>query len=296
MSTPDQLHQAIADQPEEDTPRLALADWLDEHGGGAGAARAEFIRLQITLAGEPAETDEAATARRAAELLERHRGEWGFPAGPLRTAYEVRRGFVDELIVRAGRAADTLALLPRHPVTRLRLDGFDAAAFEAFVILGGLETRAFRKVRHLEVRNEDWTDELVDRLLGLGHFPYLESLALEATAITPVSVRAVAACPRLSDLRALAINYPEGYWLNPQQHALRGVKDSGVAALVASPHLGRLRGLSLRHAGIGPSGAHALAESETLAHLDRLVLTDNPDIDKPARHALAQRFGDRVVL
>jgi uncharacterized protein (TIGR02996 family) len=46
MSDEDAL-LAIAAQPEEDTPRLAYADWLDEHGR---AARAEFIRVQIDMA------------------------------------------------------------------------------------------------------------------------------------------------------------------------------------------------------------------------------------------------------
>jgi uncharacterized protein (TIGR02996 family) len=51
MTDRDALMRAILDQPADDTPRLAFADWLEEHGGTAGAARAEFIRLQIALAG-----------------------------------------------------------------------------------------------------------------------------------------------------------------------------------------------------------------------------------------------------
>jgi uncharacterized protein (TIGR02996 family) len=38
--------EAIAAEPADDTPRLAFADWLDEHGEGA---RAEFVRLQCEL-------------------------------------------------------------------------------------------------------------------------------------------------------------------------------------------------------------------------------------------------------
>jgi uncharacterized protein (TIGR02996 family) len=50
MSDESALLAAILAQPEEDTPRLVYADWLDEHGDAAGRARAEFIRLQIELA------------------------------------------------------------------------------------------------------------------------------------------------------------------------------------------------------------------------------------------------------
>src|SRR5262249_52778498 len=35
----------------DDGPRLALADWLEEHGGEAERARAEVIRLQLDTAG-----------------------------------------------------------------------------------------------------------------------------------------------------------------------------------------------------------------------------------------------------
>jgi uncharacterized protein (TIGR02996 family) len=38
---------AICENPDDDTPRLVFADWLQEHGD---EARAEFIRVQIELA------------------------------------------------------------------------------------------------------------------------------------------------------------------------------------------------------------------------------------------------------
>jgi uncharacterized protein (TIGR02996 family) len=40
----DALFRAICENPQEDTPRLIYADWLDENGD---TERAEFIRLQI---------------------------------------------------------------------------------------------------------------------------------------------------------------------------------------------------------------------------------------------------------
>jgi uncharacterized protein (TIGR02996 family) len=42
--------RAIREQPEDDTRRLACADWLEEHGEGP---RAEFIRVQCELARGP---------------------------------------------------------------------------------------------------------------------------------------------------------------------------------------------------------------------------------------------------
>jgi uncharacterized protein (TIGR02996 family) len=50
MTDRDALLSAIREHPDEDTPRLMYADFLDEVGGDANAARAEFIRIQCELA------------------------------------------------------------------------------------------------------------------------------------------------------------------------------------------------------------------------------------------------------
>ena len=50
MTDGDALYRAILAAPEEDTPRLVYADWLDENGQ---PNRAEFIRVQIELAQIP---------------------------------------------------------------------------------------------------------------------------------------------------------------------------------------------------------------------------------------------------
>jgi uncharacterized protein (TIGR02996 family) len=39
----------ILSNPDEDTPRLVYADWLEEHGGPPDLERAQFIRAQCTL-------------------------------------------------------------------------------------------------------------------------------------------------------------------------------------------------------------------------------------------------------
>src|SRR5438045_1269766 len=44
------LLQAAKQQPDDDSTRLVLADWLEENGTAADAARAEFIRLQLECA------------------------------------------------------------------------------------------------------------------------------------------------------------------------------------------------------------------------------------------------------
>ena len=77
------LLSAIAANLDDDLPRLAYADWLDEHGQ---ADRAEFIRLECEQARihddpvvGPNEWDNPRfwkINQRASELYERHKKEW----------------------------------------------------------------------------------------------------------------------------------------------------------------------------------------------------------------------------
>ena len=46
------LLDACKDEPDDDAPRLVLADWLEEYGDESDRDRAEFIRLQIERDGE----------------------------------------------------------------------------------------------------------------------------------------------------------------------------------------------------------------------------------------------------
>ena len=65
---------AIRISPDDDSPRLVFADWLDEHGE---SARAEFIRVQCELAPMPTfERRYEELHVRQLELLARHETEW----------------------------------------------------------------------------------------------------------------------------------------------------------------------------------------------------------------------------
>jgi uncharacterized protein (TIGR02996 family) len=65
----------ICEHPDDDTPRLVYADWLEDHAGEPD--RAEFIRLQIRLANltddDPARPELVARER---VLLQTHGREW----------------------------------------------------------------------------------------------------------------------------------------------------------------------------------------------------------------------------
>lgn len=77
------LMAAIAANADEDTPRLALADWLDEHGTAADRARAAFIRLQVEAAKLPLGDEKRAKLDAEAEALHKqHSVTWCAPFGP----------------------------------------------------------------------------------------------------------------------------------------------------------------------------------------------------------------------
>jgi uncharacterized protein (TIGR02996 family) len=92
MTHDDAFLQAILDAPDDDTPRLVYADWLEEH---AEPERAEFIRVQCRLARTPeGDPRRQVLEARERELLDRQ-DEW---LGRLRSPllhWKFRRGLVD---------------------------------------------------------------------------------------------------------------------------------------------------------------------------------------------------------
>lgn len=105
MSDQDALLAAIVAHPDEDTPRLMFADWLDENGD---PGRAEFIRSQIERA--YLERDDPrwlSLINREAELLVAGRKTWLRPYLPWTdfSRMTVRRGLVEL----AGTSAPELA-------------------------------------------------------------------------------------------------------------------------------------------------------------------------------------------
>ena len=124
------LLRAIRDCPDDDLPRLALADWLEEAGD---PDRAAFLRAQVELS-RLAEDDprRPELEDREHELLAEHEADWlaaavgnvadtGSPESVL-TGWRFERGFITEV------AATPLFLLDRgrdlfagHPVRRWRV-------------------------------------------------------------------------------------------------------------------------------------------------------------------------------
>src|SRR5262245_40022549 len=104
MSEHDRLSKAVLDDPEDDTPRLIYADWLDDNGD---PGRADFIRVQVERARLPeGDARHGELARREGELFregfarwEAKLPAWARPRAGWLEAY--RRGFVTDMICTA---------------------------------------------------------------------------------------------------------------------------------------------------------------------------------------------------
>lgn len=299
-STGDALLAAIAAAPDEDTPRLAFADLLDERDDAPFAARAEFIRLQVALSRVTSENSDTLAARvRAAELREGHFEEWGFPPqGAAKPWYVVRRGFVGELVIdfpRVPRDA-ILAILRQEPVSRVRVSLPPAPVAPGAV--DWLDVPALARVRHLELVGAYWSTRELKRVLTFRHFPALAGLALTRVPLTDAGVSAVIECERLHDLLSLHL-VDVRHWSNDVRGWTSGLSAAAVQALASCPHLAGLRELSLLGSGLETAAALALAASPHLGGLsavNSLTLADNVNIGPTGRARLVERFGDAVLL
>ena len=176
MSDESALLAAILAHPDEDTPRLMYADWLEENGQ---PERAEFIRLQCAP-----DADEAAE-KRTAELEERNRVVWlaGLPqfSG---ARWEFRRGFPEYLDVPG----------------ELFLEHYEAFARAPWLRFLSIHTLRNRHVRDL--CNRQWRTQWVE--LELQEDPETIDDVFQYDATN--SALALAACPQINQLRLLRLS------------------------------------------------------------------------------------------
>ena len=119
MPTDEAFRQAIIEDPDDDAPRLVYADWLDEHDN---PVRAEFIRIQCSLAGMPGDDPRRSSLQqREQELLQQYGWVWAEEMGPQVSQWMYRRGFIEA--VEMGLEAppkQILAVLQKAPIRQLR--------------------------------------------------------------------------------------------------------------------------------------------------------------------------------
>jgi uncharacterized protein (TIGR02996 family) len=172
MSMQSAFLKDIAKNPEDDTPRLVFADWLEENGE---PERAAFIRLQCRLATMGKyDLERYGLEAEEAGLLAKHAKQWLKPLSHITTAIEFRRGFPHRFSLTASK--------------------FHQIGAEPFTIAPTL-----REYRVLQPGGGGW-DQMLDcpamekvTILDAGHQP----------GVTIERTKALAASKRLRNLREL---------------------------------------------------------------------------------------------
>jgi uncharacterized protein (TIGR02996 family) len=245
------LLAAIALYPDEDVPRLAYADWLDEHNS---PVRAEFIRLQCEI--HRIETDPAADARnfpslylRQKEFLANRRHDLLGPLGDEVTEAEMNtdivfeRGFLKELRLDGARFvkhADSIAGL--KPLPDVTVENIDPA---------------YSQLRRLPQASLDLVTSLELAMPALDAMGQVFDLLHETAPPT---------FPRLQSLHA---NYC-------------GLGDDDLAGIVSGPTFPVMEVLSLAGNEISDDGVRLVVRSPSWPRLTMLVLDQNPISDEGA--------------
>ncbi|MCA9665260.1 MAG: TIGR02996 domain-containing protein [Myxococcales bacterium] len=282
MSREAQLLDAVLAAPDDDTPRLAYADWLSTRGD----ARGELIAVQCQLA--RAGDDDArapALAQRERELLAEHHALWKRPMrGVIVARFE--RGFaahvwLDSFIEDYGVVARYLARLPRPAVEPSAWCGGDEK--------GGAALRAIPRL-HLGLRGAD-AERLGERDFTRWGLHSIEALELVG-AFSPAQLEALASLAGDdSALRSLALRTQDrAFYRALRGHPLRGqltalsleVAEPAAIDELAALEAPRLRRLEVR-AGMseGPlvQTLDRLLAAPWARQVDTLVLASHRGID-----------------
>src|SRR2546430_1459649 len=137
MAEQDDLLQAVLDNPDDDTPRLAYANWCDRQSDEPTKARGEFIRVQIEIAlMDTSAVNQGAASdleHRASALSNSYGSAWAGPLVALVDHYAFDRGFVEIVTLSARAFLDHAPqLFTLAPIQHLNLTNVTEAADELF--------------------------------------------------------------------------------------------------------------------------------------------------------------------
>jgi uncharacterized protein (TIGR02996 family) len=269
---------AILAEPDDDTPRLVFADWLEEHGD---LDRATFIRLQCEVARlwerDPRWGD---LQDQVEKLWKKHRKGWltPLPMWLRRLKPEFRRGFLEKVTVSANqflRYAN--AMFKVAPIRTLEITdlGGRAALLAACPRLD--------QIAELHVIRQSFSSDVLRVLLNTPFLKRLRSLWLNESDIGLAGVRELTSVPFLSGLEYLELRSCS-------------LRSSAIRLLLDWPVVRQLRWLELSYNNFDNSIAPSIVAlmSQALPHL--VVKLTYCGIGARAMIDLGERFGDRIIF
>ncbi|MBP3960336.1 TIGR02996 domain-containing protein [Gemmata sp. G18] len=334
MNEREALLRAICDNPDDDTPRLVFADWLQEHGD---EAQAEFIRTQIAVARGSTDT---VLKERESVLLAAHGEKWSEPLRSLGFALvayqkptlrsfqgiEYRRGFPygvqinEEKEAFADRAVELFRCAPIQRIAfyhqwdyhklaacskllQVRELSLDRSGYETPELAVFFGSKFLKNLVRLELIADDDNGHLeldgIELLSKTRSLPALRHLDLSHNWCNWESADGTDWIAKL--LKGRLVKRLESLWLRSTLLA-----STGVELLVSSKQLNSVRHLNLSGNCISPRGLQILASSPNLQSLSVLDLRENryDDDDGPeftncppeTRQLLETRFGNGLLL
>ena len=320
------LLRACKDEPEDDAPRLVLADWLEEHGD---EQRARFIRRQLAeppgschtgvpnpkWLGAWADWARDGSSTPAGDYFDRayfSRGllhinsHEGFPRDLgrlLEPPFEW--DWVESLCGHCWSSeADWTPLLKSsivHELSSLGIfgDGRIEKLAEQFA-----SSQPLPNLTHLYLNQVDLTDHGLATLCRTP-LPRLQSLALSQNRITAKGVREIAEHPQFSRLRRLDLSMnpignsgakllAEGWARTTLRRLDLGrcnIHDAGLLRLTSELHLPNLEWLFLYSNRITDRGVKAVLSLPRSRPLS-INLGNNPRISAASQRQLEQTFGE----
>jgi len=257
---------AILAEPDEDTPRLVFADWLDERGTEDDKARAALIRAQCQAEILPKGSKERRKLeKQAKEILKEHEDRWTQKLRDtnlgIRSTF--RRGFID--LIEMSATVFTLHAKKLFEIApTIRSAYFPDASNEVgrlakcefFARLASVDIHAMCKCGYCLIQND------LRALFTSKHTTGLTALNIAGDRMDAEGAKRLAKSAALARLTALDVSE------NP-------FGSEGMLALAKSKHLAQLKRLNLSRTGLGDAGVLALAAGKHFRALSHLELNAN---------------------
>lgn len=232
MTHPPRFMNQILARPDDDSPRLRYADWLESSGDPLG----EFIRLQCEMARHPRRVHE----RRTQELLAQFRGDWSQALADRVGWCSFRRGFIEEI-----------ALTDRQLIKHAREVFGCAPVLDVHLHSDGKRLQALPALPHvqytffLDLSSQHLDDDDIEGLADAPLLAHVHGLNLGSNHLGDDGLESLFESPHLGNLRELYLND------NP-------ITDDGMRRFVMSPIVERLDRLDVRFTRISQESVDVL--------------------------------------
>ncbi|MCE9562799.1 MAG: TIGR02996 domain-containing protein [Planctomycetes bacterium] len=276
------LLDAVKDNPDDDTPRLVLADWLDEQDEPLDAERAAFIRKDIAANREHGFLQSLPPTGEALNAEEVRFKRWLGPIGNFTTG-RFHRGLPTAWFSAPDLLKpDCQRLLPSEEFAFVQFVRLTDASGPRMEMLAKQPEFRFMPAVSLDPFNSFGTHYAI-RFFESPNLTGLRHIAFRGVDPGAAGVETLAKNPALSRLRKLTLFHNK-------------LVDKAAIALAAAKHLKNLTYLDLRDNKIGDKGAESLAASNAFPNLSCLVMRENSRITDAGKKQLRDKFGDRVRL